>query len=177
LVYGRATSASGCATTDPMVGNALAPVISNIAMSLTAASFIGTTDADYFDASKWVLIPANTATPGAYNDAVNENYIVNTLRGGCTCHRVLPLENTTIINQNIQSSLKVSVAGNTLRINTKLKQSIYVYNSVGKLTNIVHNNNSQLDLSTCTGIGFNLIKVIVDDRMGSTFILKYIKTN
>lgn len=92
LVYGRSTSASGCTTTPDMVGSGLAPIVSNVAMSLTAASFIGTTDADYFDATKWLIIPANTATPGSYNNLSNENYIINTLRGGCTCHRVLPGE-------------------------------------------------------------------------------------
>lgn len=91
LVYGKSTSASGCTTTPDMVGNTSAPLISNLAMSLTAASFIGTTDADYFDATKWSIIPANTATPGAPNNAANQTYINNTLRGGCTCNRILPI--------------------------------------------------------------------------------------
>lgn len=175
IVYGKSTSSSGCTTTPDMIGNSLAPLISNSPMSITAASFMGTNDADYFDPNKWSLITASSATPGYYNDAINENYIVNTLRGGCTCHKILPIENTIIINQNIQSPLKVTILGNILRINTIFKQDIYVYNSVGKLTNIKVNKNNRLDLSGCTSNGFNLIRVVIDDRMGSTFILKYIK--
>ena len=174
LVYGRTTSASGCTTTDPMVGNALAPIVSSTSMSVTAASFIGTTDADYFDATKWVLVAAGSATPGAYNNAANETYIINTLRGGCTCNRILPLEDD-IIRQNVNSLLNVKISGHILNINTKHKQMIYIYNSTGQLTNMIINTNNQLDLSRHTSTGFNLIKVVVDDRMGSTFILKYLK--
>jgi hypothetical protein len=104
LVYGKSTTPGiSCGLNPDMVGNALAPLISNVTMSLTAASFIGTTDADYFDATKWSIIPANSATPGNYNNTNNETYIVNTLRGGCTCNRILPFEDkkdlpTQIVN-------------------------------------------------------------------------------
>ena len=175
LVYGRATSASGCTTTDPMVGNALAPIVSNTSMSVAAASFIGTTDADYFDATKWVLVAAGSATPGVPNNAANQTYITNTLRGGCTCNRVLPLEDNIIIRPNTNSLLNIKVAGSMMYINTKHKQTIYVYSSTGQLTSTFINTNNQLNLSQYTSTGLNLIKVVVDDRMGSTFILKYIK--
>ncbi len=33
----------------------------------------------------------------------------------------------------------------------------------------------QLDLSEYTNNGLNMIRVIVDDRRGSTFMLKYLK--
>jgi hypothetical protein len=176
LVYGKSTSASGCTTAVDMVGNSLAPLISNTSMSLTAGSFIGTTDADYFDATKWLIVAANAATPGAYNNASNETYIIDVLRGGCTCNRILPLDNPNIIiRPNDNSLLDAKIVGNILTINTKYKQSIYIYNSVGQLTNTVVNTNNQLDLSKYISIGLNLIKVVVDDRKGSTFILKYIK--
>jgi len=175
VVYGRSTSASGCTTTPDMVGNALAPLVSNVAMSLTAATFTGTTDADYFDATKWFIIPANTATPGVANTLNNQNYITNTLRGGCTCNRVLPLEGNTITKPKTNTSLDIKIIGSLLMANTKYKQSIYIYNSVGQLTNTIINTSNQLDLSRYTNIGFNLIKIVIDDRIGSTFVLKYIK--
>lgn len=175
LVYGKTTSASGCTTTPDMVGNALAPIVSSVAMSTTAATFTGTTDADYFDATKWAIIAANAATPGAANNAVNQNYITNTLRGGCTCNRVLPLESSATITQNMNSPLKVEIIGHSLNINAKYKQNIYIYNSIGQLKTVVNSNNNRLDLSRYTSSGFNLIKVVVDDRARSIFILKYIK--
>jgi len=91
LVYGRSTSATGCTTTPDMIGNSLSPLISNLPMSMSAASFIGTSDADYFDPLKWTILAANLATPGSPNNINNQDYITNNLRGGCTCARILPL--------------------------------------------------------------------------------------
>ena len=175
-VYGKSTSASGCTTALNMVGNALAPVVTNSAMSGTSAAFIGSTDADYFDATKWVVQSYTLSTPGAYNDATNETYIVDTLRGGCTCNKILPLyDPNLIIRPSSNSLLNAKIIGNVLTINTKYKQSIYIYNSVGQLTNVVVNTNNQLDLSKYTNTGLNLIKIIVNDRKESIFILKYLK--
>lgn len=175
LVYGRATSASGCTTTDPMVGNALAPIVSNTSMSAVAASFTGTTDIDYFNATKWTLVAAASATPGAANNSANQTYITDVLRGGCTCNRVLPLEDDMIVRPNINSLLDVKIKGHILSVNTKHKQTIHIYNSTGQLINTLINTNTQLDLLRYTNNGLNIIRVVVDDRMGSTFILKYVK--
>jgi len=175
-VYGRSTSASGCTTTPDMVGNALAPLVTNVAMSGTSAAFIGSTDADYFDATKWVVQSYTLSTPGAYNNATNETYIVDTLRGGCTCNKILPLyDPNLIIRPSGNSLLSVKIIGNVLSINTKHKQFIYVYNSVGQLTATVISTSNRLDLSEYTNNGLNMIRVIVDDRRGSTFMLKYLK--
>jgi hypothetical protein len=90
VVYGKSTSATGCTTTPDMVGNSLAPLISNLGMSGLSASFNGTVDADIFGAGNWVIQSHTLATPGSFNNTNNKNYIENVIRGGCSCKTILP---------------------------------------------------------------------------------------
>lgn len=183
LVYGRATSASGCTTTDPMVGNILAPVVSSTSMSVTAASFIGTTDADYFDATKWVLIAAGSATPGTPNNATNENYITNTLRGGCTCNRVLPLDDGTLGNQYYfnNSFTEITLINDQLTVNFKGREKhrfdVIVYDNLGRITNYSRfnqtSNKNKVTVSTKSGV--NYIRVLIYDDLYTNKTIKYLR--
>lgn len=178
IVYGKSTSASGCTTTPDMVGTALAPLVTNVAMSGTSAAFNGSLDADYFSAGSWIVQSHTLSTPAAPNNATNQNYIVNTLRGGCTCHRVLPLEEGSIIYyQRQQVGLEVRMLGSVLEVkgNDNYEYYVSVYNSIGKLLHTTRSRNKQLNLNSYLDPGINFIKISVDDRRGSTFIIKHLK--
>jgi len=184
LVYGRATSASGCTTTDPMIGNALAPIVSSTSMSAVAASFIGTTDADYFDATKWTIVAASLATPGAFNNSDNQTYIVNTLRGGCTCNRILPLNNVEGNNITIVrdlNKLELSINGGLLKSNygsLNYIKHIRIYSIIGdvKYDEIIFARRlNTTDLNPYFKRGVNIIEVIIVANAPERFIFKYIK--
>jgi hypothetical protein len=179
LVYGKATSATGCTTTSDMIGNALAPVVTNVAMSGTSAAFNGSSDADYFDATKWVVQSYTLSTPGAYNNTTNETYVVGTLRGGCTCNRILPINQTDI--QTTVNSHKYSmtiVDGVLITKNSKPhKQTIAVYDMSGRVlykNEVFVRKDNALDLNLYYKSGVNLIRVLVDDNVQS-LVFKHLK--
>ena len=124
IVYGKSASVSGCTTTPNMVGNSLAPLITTLAMSGTSASVVNSSDLDYFNPTKWVVQNANLATPGVANNVQNENYISNIVRGGCTCNRILLVQNKPTLLQN--NKINVKLVGTVLNINTKNNQNIYI---------------------------------------------------
>lgn len=171
VVYGKSTSVSGCTTTPDMIGGMLAPLISNLNMGGNSATFTGSSDADYFDATKWLIQTAAAATPGAFNNAANQNYIVNTLRGGCTCNRILPFYNednkniSRLINQKYDRIIFLNGIINSEFYNKAYKLNIYIYNVDGKLTykETVHAKaSSKIDLNPYLNKGINLIKVVAD---------------
>jgi hypothetical protein len=181
VVYGRATSASGCTTTPDMVGNALAPLITNSAMSATSAAFIGSTDADYFDATKWVVQSYTLSTPGSYNNATNETYIFNTLRGGCTCNKILPLTFNVPATNEQQPTYSINLVGGVLRSNIgrqKGSQRIEIYDAVGRLLYQIDyriNGTGQVNLNPYMGSGLNIIRVTTSGTVPYTNIFKHIK--
>jgi len=162
-----------------MIGNALAPVVTNVAMSGTSAAFNGSSDADYFDATKWVVQSYTLSTPGAYNNTTNETYVVGTLRGGCTCNRILPINQTDI--QTTVNSHKYSmtiVDGVLITKNSKPhKQTIAVYDMSGRVlykNEVFVRKDNALDLNLYYKSGVNLIRVLVDDNVQS-LVFKHLK--
>lgn len=91
VVYGNATTGSAsCNFSAAMVGNSLAPYLGAVG-SGQSAYFNGTAGADFYDATKWVVQSANLATPGAFNSANDSTFITDSIRGGCTCQKILDL--------------------------------------------------------------------------------------
>lgn len=181
LVYGRATSASGCTTTDPMVGNALAPVISPTAMSGTSAAFNGTIAADFYDATKWVIQSASLATPGWANNLNDSLYIKNDVRGGCTCSQVLPLDETNRPLAGLVRKNYVKLNAYTIKSNFGLEkhnQTIMVYDVGGRLifqTTSFIRGAGEVNLYNQLALGVNLIKVIIDNKTQDQYTFKVVK--
>jgi hypothetical protein len=59
--------------------------------------------------------------------------------------------------------------------NDNYEYYVSVYNSIGKLLHTTRSRNKQLNLNSYLDPGINFIKISVDDRRGSTFIIKHLK--
>ncbi len=183
VVYGKSTNVSGCTTTVDMVGNAVAPLISNVAMSGTSAAFVGTSDAEYFDATKWTIQSATVATPGAYNSATNETYIFDTLRGSCTCNKILPIKEEDLYVSNYRKTTEINLINEQLIVNFKYREKyiydVIIYDNFGRLQYrrriTKPSNENRLDIATALKSGMNYIRVIIHDNFYSSKTIKYIK--
>jgi len=184
VVYGRSTSASGCTTTPNLVGSPSAPLITTSTMPTgNFISFNGSSDADYFNSSSWTIgsYSTSTPTPGAFNNSNNQSLIFNTFRGGCTCHRILPLEDDVRVYNQRNLENKVEIIGHTLRsvfTNGRYNQQILIYDQSGRLINSMNvfvNGRLDIDLSKKIVSGVNIIKVLVDNRRQDQFTLKMVK--
>lgn len=178
VVYGKSTSASGCTTALNMVGNALAPVVTNSAMAGTSAAFIGSSDADYFDATKWVVQSYTLSTPGAYNNTTNQTYIVDTLRGGCTCNKILPI-NTIDAQSTIIPKVDIRlINGVLITKNAKPhKQIVIVYDMSGRILythEMFIRKDNTLNLNNYLRQGINLIRAVINDNF-SSYVFKHLK--
>lgn len=181
LVYGKSTSASGCTTTPDMVGTALAPLISNLAMSGTSAAFSGTSDGDFFSAGGWTIQNASLSTPGRLNNANDSIYIRNSVRGGCTCLQVLPLEDDIRVYYQRKMETRVEIVGTVLRstfTGKRYNQQILIYDVAGRLLSSMTTfvkERGEVDLLSKLTPGLNIIKVNVDNRRQDQFIFKIVK--
>lgn len=181
VVYGKSTSVSGCTTTPDMVGTSLAPLITTVNMGGLSAAFNGSSDADYFNAGSWIVQSSTLATPGAFNNATNQNLIFNTFRGGCTCNRILPFEESVIITRSRDNEMSVKLVGESIVTNTNnyiYNQVILVYDGSGKQissTKRIVKGYSEYHLKELSNRGIYFVKVLVDDEKYSNFTFKIIR--
>ncbi|HMO34370.1 MAG TPA: hypothetical protein PKE07_15340 [Lacibacter sp.] len=136
VVYGSATSATGCATTPPLVGNAVSPLVDNLPGGNSAFRYNGTNLAGYVSAANWERIAAADATPGAANSASNNDFIENDIRMGCICDIALPLGNSPAVSGARQpQALRVrATAGRVvLTAEQPVQLTLHVYLPDGRL--------------------------------------------
>jgi hypothetical protein len=167
-----------------MVGNALAPVVSPTSMTGTSAAFNGTTTADFFDASKWIIQSYSLATPGWTNNLNDSLYIKNSVRGGCTCSQVLPMFQ---VESNTANSIKNSITFDynaviVSQLDRKAIQVVQVFDCVGRLmfvTKFDVNKTFRYELKERLSSGMNLIRVttVYNNGLQDVRAFKYTKNN
>lgn len=147
IVYGQN---SGCSGSD-LIGNASAPFIGNTGMSNQFAYYDGTDVAGYTNSANWVrgIYGTNTPTPGAYNNATNQTLIETTIRGGCTCEKILDLFLMNFFankqNKTVKLDWQIRSRMNVNSVDIERSSDGSTFYSIGSLNAIGQSNQSWID--------------------------------